>query len=176
VTAAPVPTNFATLDTATEGLMDATTDAINFLRSPPRANLLRSSNQTITTGTDTAIAFDAEAFDSHGGHDNAVNNSRYTAVYDGVYLVTYAVPWLTNTTNMKMAAWLLKSDGTAFAPCENDKDTSGITISLTGSSLMSLSTGDYVETWVWHNRGSSLAIDQTQHGGPRMSVLWVSAL
>lgn len=175
MTAAPVPTNFAALDTATEALMDATTNAITFLRSPPRASLTRSSNQTIADSTNTAVQFNAEEFDSEGGHDTVTNNTRYTAVYDGVYLVTYAVPWAATASEFKGAAWIRRSDGTDFAPSEIYKSTFNVSICCTGSSLVTLSTSEYVEIYCWQDRGGNLAIDQTQHGGPRMSVLWVSA-
>ena len=177
MTVPPSPTSWTNGDTITEAGLDATETAINFLRSPPRASLTRStSNQTIADNTNTAVQFNSEAFDSVNGHDTVTNNSRYTAVYDGIYLVTYAIPWVNTSVELKTAAWIHKSDGTEFAPCELYKNTFNVTISNTGSHPVTLAAGEYVEIYVWHDKGSNHQIDYTQHGGPRMGVLWVSAV
>lgn len=176
MTAAPVPTNFASLDTATEALMDATTDAINFLRSPPRAKLNRLTSQTIPTSTDTAIIWTSETYDSVNGHDNSTNPSRYTAVYDGLYTLKTSIPYLLNSDDFKIEVRFMRSDGVEYGTSAEYKAATGTTACVSTSADMHLLTGEYVEVITWHNRGSNATIDGSFHGSPHFDIRWVSAI
>jgi len=174
---APSPTSWTSGDTVTEAGLDATQAAINFLRSPPRAQLGRASLQNVTNNTNTAVKWTTEVFDSVNGHDTSTNNERYVAQYDGIYQVSATIPWETNTVLHKVAHWFRVNGSSSeeFAGCEIMKTTSDITLCTASTTHIELTTGDYVEVIVWHNKGSNHQIDHTQHGGPLFDIRWVSA-
>lgn len=163
-------------EVATEAKMDSISTAGSFLRSPPIAMLDRSTDQTIATSTHTAVQWNTETYDTANGHDTVTNNSRYTAQYDGIYALTASVPFANNSTSYKMELYFKRSDGVEYNGQSQTKTTSDTTQCLSSSTQMGLLTGEYAEVWVWHNRGSNLAIDSAFHGGPKFCVQWIYPL
>lgn len=56
----------------------------NNYRVPPMCKAIRSGNLSYTSAT--AVAWNDEAFDTDGMHDNSTNNSRITINTAGIYL------------------------------------------------------------------------------------------
>ncbi len=132
------------------------TTLITTLANPPRAQMRQIVAQGITTGTWTSLTFTAEDLDSHNGHDNVTNNTRYTGQVSGVYLLDGGVWFDANTTGVRMCRWakngtVLVGSGVEAAPVSG-----GQTALAAKGYLVSLNVGDYVELQAWHNRGSTL--------------------
>lgn len=131
-------------------------DTIADLANPPRAQMRQIVAQGIVNITWTSLTFTAEDMDSHSGHDNVINNSRYTAQVSGVYLLNGGVWFDANTTGVRMCRWakngtILVGSGVEAAPVSG-----GQTALAAKGYLVSLNVGDYVELQAWHNRGSTL--------------------
>src|SRR5215210_2153325 len=74
----------------------------------PSVRVYHNATQAITTGTETALAFNTERWDQAFGssaahHDTATNNSRLTALYAGIYLVQAHVEWTLEATGNRAA-------------------------------------------------------------------------
>lgn len=176
MTSAPVPPDWVEGETATEARMDSISAAINFLRSPPYAQLGRSSNQSVSDTTSTPVGWNSSTFDTVDGHSTVTNNTRYTAVYDGHYELSVSIPWINNTDTMKFECSFRRSDGEEFIGNSVMKTPSNVTIALSTTRTIALTTGQWVEVYVWHNRGASTSIDASFRGGPRWDIRWVGAL
>lgn len=176
MTIAPSPTSWSAGDTLTEAGLDTTETAINFLRSPPMAKLNRSSDQSVPNTTETAVQWNAETYDTHNGHDNTTDNTRYTAPYDGRYRLSASVPWAANANTTAVAMWFRRSDGVTYEGDERVKGTSNVVQCTSSSVVMEMLTGQYVEVYVWQNRGLASTIDASHRGGPQFDIEWVSAL
>lgn len=130
--------------------------SIASLANPPRAQLRQIVAQTITTSTWTALSFTAEDHDSHNGHDNVTNNTRYVAPINGVYELAGGVWFAANTTGVRFCRWT--KDGTILvgSGVEHMPVTGGQTGFAAKTYQVSMNAGQYVELQVWHNRGSNL--------------------
>src|SRR5919108_3473294 len=67
-------------------------EGISAAHLQPSVRVFHNATQSITTATETALAFNSERWDTAFGsastqHDTATNNSRLTAQYAGKYLV-----------------------------------------------------------------------------------------
>lgn len=174
-TAPPSP-NWATLETISETKLDSISTVLDFLKAPPLASLDRSSDQTISNTTHTAVQWNSETFDTVGGHDTVTNNSRYTAQYDGIYMLSASIPWTAHANACKYEMYFKRSDGIEYNGNSIQKSTSSHTLVTSSSRLMALTTGEYVEVWVWQDSGGNRTIESSFHGGPKFDIRWVSTL
>jgi hypothetical protein len=140
--------------------------------NPPAARLGRiTTNQSIADSTTTALQWNSELEDTHGGHDNTTNPSRYTAPVAGLYAVTVSAPWAQATLGARQLD--LRVNGSTIYPGARDGSPGNITFVQNASRKLRLAAGDYVEAVVWQSSGSSVAIDRTFHSGPGMEVCWL---
>lgn len=132
-------------------------------RMVPRARLdvpaflgTASTNQSLTSGTLTAINLNVEHIDTHGGHDTVTNNSRWTcpAGWGGIYLVTGRVLINTTVTNQVVQCSIAHNGvnlGYSQSNTFGDNDFS----SVAGPILLGLAPGDYVQLAAAQYSGSS---------------------
>ena len=152
-------------------------DPIKFLLSPPRAMLRQTTLQPLTTGVAAALAFQAEDVDDDvdgvGGHDNAVNNTRYTARYPGRYLLGGGVGFVANVTGRRGCYWAV--DGAAVNGSMTALPATAVLEANVPARAISvyLNTGDYVELVAFQESGGTLNTNVTTFNQPSMSVLWV---
>lgn len=138
----------------------------------PAARLGRTgTNQSIPTGFTSTLQWNTEFEDTHNGHDNVTNNSRYVAPISGLYLVTATAPWQLNSTGLREVS--LMTNGATIYDGNRIAAISGIVLTQSVSHLVRLAAGEYVETVVFQNSGVSLDIDRTWHSGPVMEVVWM---
>ena len=116
----------------------------------PAFHAYLSSHQSISTGTDTKVALDAEALDT----DNAFASNKFTVPtgQGGKYFIQGAVT-LTNSSgdvsNMGLAFVTIRKNGTgiggdARVDFRNNKG-SGMTLVI--SSILTLAADDYIELY-----------------------------
>lgn len=121
---------------------------INGTRINAGCRVYHSAAQSIATGTNVALAFNSERYDSDGFHDTVINNNRLTvpAGMGGKYLIFAHVEWAANTDatarilqlRVNNAAYIALDSRPAIA-------TAAITTRHTISTVYDLAAGDYME-------------------------------
>lgn len=157
------PTQIGALATAVENTLVAQVislqASIATLANPPRAQLRQIVAQNVTLNTWEALTFTAEDHDSHSGHSNSVNTSRYTAPINGVYEFDGSVWWAANSTGVRLTRW--HKNGVAVSGSGLEIDAVGNSGGQSGYAAKTMQiamiVGDYVELAVFQNAASPLA-------------------
>lgn len=165
----------------TTSQVSALVAVVRFNQRPPVANLRQTTLQTFTTSVAAAVAFNAEDSDDDvdgiGGHDNATNNTRWTARYPGLYLISGGITWVANATGLRLSWFRV-----------NGIDINGTLVELTatGGGAVSaipaltfqqfLAIGDYVELIGFQSSGGNLNTSVTSTDQPHMTVAFKSKL
>jgi hypothetical protein len=116
---------------------------------------------SIANGTDTALTWNTEQFDSGGYHSTATNTSRFTipAGKAGYYLLSAQTTWGANATGNRVNS--IRKNGT-----QNNINVSGYgaNITITGSYvlnqtwLVNAAVADYYELYAQQSSGGALAV------------------
>jgi hypothetical protein len=141
----------------------------------PVVRVTHTLNQTITTATDTALAFNTERFDSAAGiadtmHDNATNNSRLTCRYAGIYQITAIVNWTFNASGFRYLA--IRLNGSTLIA--RDGREGNATTAQSVSALYALAVNDYVEAVVTQDSGTSRTVEQNSNYSPEFMMVRVA--
>ena len=151
-------------------------DPIAFLLARPRAELRQTAAQAFVTATITAVQFNAEDVDTDvsgtGGHDNAVNNTRWTAVYAGWYQVGGGVSFAVSAVGDRFC-WL-RVNGTDVNGSMGfvAADATGLAVPMCRTKLVFLNVGDYVELIGYQDSGGNLNTGVTTREQPNMTIIW----
>ena len=136
----------------------------------------KSAAQTISTGVTTAVTFDTETFDTDNFHSTSTNTSRMTVPTGkaGKYLVTAGVTFATNATGNR-EIYIYKNGNqysSAFQP-----GTSVGSTSIVIADVVSMAVGDYVESRVAQDSGSSVDVrgDNWGVGATYLAVSYLGA-
>jgi hypothetical protein len=135
----------------------------------------RSTNQTITTSTQTKIIFDSVDSDGWNCWDVSPNPTRLTVPVTGRYIITGNVAFEAASAGHR-AINILKNDTlelarSDFNPVSNSIDTH----STVTCHAVSLTKGDYVELRAWQNSGSDLDILDSGEHSPRFSLIYLGS-
>jgi hypothetical protein len=108
-----------------------------------------SSDQTISSGTETKVAFNTEVFDSDNAFDNS-SNYRFTVPSGkaGKYIFNYTVDVFNSNDAIKNFNSYLKKNGTTFFESTWNTNDNAETIRRFSSSFSvcdDLSASDYIE-------------------------------
>lgn len=138
--------------------------ATDYLANPPACKANRTTNQTISHNTDTAVALaDAESYDTATMHDLVTNSTRVTVPAAGLYVCTFNCSWATSGT--AMIAKLRVNGATGYNSVR--ADGSG-TLNQLVSDVIKLAAGDYVEGVVFQFSGGNLTLSSGS-----LSVVWM---
>ena len=130
-----------------------TTGTVMVSGNMPAFSAYLSSNQTISTGTDTKVQFNTEVFDTNSCYDNTTNY-RFTPTVAGYYEVTVSVRDNTGAATGTIRAQIFKN-GSAYTTSIANNTTNGMTSLATNLIYMNGST-DYLEGYIFQNSGSSM--------------------
>lgn len=135
----------------------------------------RSTNQTITTSTQTKIIFDTVDSDAWNCWDVSPNPTRLTVPITGRYFVTGNVSFQAASSGHR-AINILQNGTTELArsdfnPVSNSIDTH----STVNTHAITLNKGDYVELRVWQNSGSNLDIMADGDHTPKFSLIYLGS-
>jgi hypothetical protein len=114
--------------------------------SPPQARVYRDSNQSIPSGTPTAITFNQESYDNCGAHSTSADTSRLTAPIAGVYEIVGQ--FLFDSTGGGDRSGSIRLNGTtdiALLGTIGFTYAAAISQRISGSTQYRLEAGDYVE-------------------------------
>lgn len=151
-------------------------DTGNYLLNVPGAFLTQSATQSVPNSTWTALAFDQSVFDSYGGHSNATNNTRYTAIVAGWYIVFGCVSFAGNATGNRGCS--VAKNGTRIQGAAGFGPTITVGNSPTNPSppcIVFMNVGDYVEIDGYQVSGGALATNSSADLDSSMTVVWVHA-
>lgn len=127
------------------------------------ATITNSVNQNAVAAGSVTLAFDTDVYDPWGMHDLAVNPSRLTIKYPGIYVITANVRWENPVTGNRQAQ-IQKNGNTALAIDVRPASTNvNMRTSQDLSTVARLEVGDYLEVIVTNDSGSANPIiAQTQ--------------
>ena len=119
----------------------------------------KSAVQAITSGTETAVTFNEEDFDTNSIHDNVTNNTRFTvpASLGGYWEFTFVAGYDSDmTTGGATLNWHVRSNGTTTLYRNNivSPNTTNNRAYFGTSFIANLAAADYVELLVTHNDGA----------------------
>jgi len=161
------PISAARLGVLEEGILDASL--------APAVRAFHNANQSIASdGAWHALALNSERFDQAGGssstmHDTVTNNSRLTAIYAGIYLITGSVEFAANATGTRWLRIFLNNT-TAIADVD-DSGTLTPSVLMTVTTVYSLAVNDFVELSVQQNSGGALNILSSGNYSPEFSMV-----
>jgi len=118
------------------------------------AQAKRTTNQTISNNTETALSFDAENYDTDSYHDNSTNPTRLTVPATGIYLITGAIYW-TSAINSATILLGIKKNASDWIAIQNQPETGAGNQGFVIATIASLTASDYVELRVHQSSGSS---------------------
>lgn len=134
---------------------DGVRDNLEFLIAPPLCSAFGTAPQSIPNDTATAMAAGGENFDTDAMHSTVTNNSRVTFQTAGRYEVGVAVLWASNATGRRAVD--LRVNGTTTYNLDGRMTvTTGNSMAVTGSRLLTVAAGDYVECMTLQSSGGSL--------------------
>jgi hypothetical protein len=119
--------------------------------------LRHSVDQNVTTATMTTLTFDTESIDI-GGYHSSGNPTRGVAPITGVFEVSFAAAYTEVTAAGQQRKGDICVNGVLQKEFFSTRGAVGDIIGLSGSMILSLTAGDYVEIKVWQNSGSTIAI------------------
>ena len=133
-------------------------DQIEFLTSPPMAELRRTTAFSIPNSSTTAIQFDSAVIDNYSGWV-AGSPSRWTVPVAGIYLVSGLLSWASNATGLRTAE--IGVNGTTVPGTQTRiTPVSGSATAIpTLAKLITLAVNDYVELRSFQSSGGALNTD-----------------
>lgn len=138
------------------------------------ATAYRSTAQSITNATFTAVLFDAESADTDTYHSTSSNTSRLTVPATGMYRVTYDAAFAVGAGGAERSFWVaINGAGGASANRYAITSTGPNVPNARNASIdLPLTAGDYVELWCYQDSGGALntASEATSPGPMRMSI------
>lgn len=152
-------------------------DAIRFLQAKPIAQLRQTTLQTLTTATYTPIQFQSEAFDldpdSVGGHDTAVDNTRFTARYPGYHIASGLITYAASGAGARHAGWRVNGTDVPGSYLSANPTAADVTGAAPHVMRVFLNIGDYIELIGYQTSGGNLqtfAANTSYQSG--MSIGW----
>jgi hypothetical protein len=140
-------------------------------------SLTKSSSQSISNATPTAITFDGENFDTDAFHDNSTNNSRITipSGKGGKYLITGVTSFAANATGVRVTKIykngidsVYLAHAIAAAPAT---DFTNAVYSL----ILSLDAADYIQIYAEQSSSGSLNLNTSGAVGCFVQVQYLGA-
>ena len=109
----------------------------------------------MNSGTDTAISFEAENFDTDAFHDNSTNNTRITipSGKGGKYLFSFTMTIAANGSGVRSAN-LQINGSTVHQVVTAITAGAGISTRLTGTRIFSLVATDFVTLRLYQDGGT----------------------
>lgn len=134
----------------------------------PACRAYRSTNQTIASLTDTALTFDANAYDNGSLHSTSSNTSRITIAVAGLYHFQFWAQWATNNAGSRWCYFRPNGSG-SFGYCSFPFRANGGHGMNIGADYY-MNVGDYVEVVVGQDTGGNLDIQGSSPTTPSFSA------
>lgn len=137
----------------------------------PAVRVYHSATQSITSGTETALAFNSEIYDTAANaaatmHDSVTNNSRLTCRYAGKYHITGNIEYASNATGQR---WItIRANGSAgtYLALGRGLGNGTYPTTLVVCVDLDMAVNDYVELITFQDSGGALNVQAASTGGP----------
>ena len=128
-------------------------------RPSNRCKVYNSTAQSIPDQAFTAVTFDSEVYDT-GLHSTSSNTSRITITQAGTYVFTAQLQYDATALGTFVLAGIYKNGtpGTSGFPLCIDRQGATSFQPHTLAVVDSVAAGDYVQVFVYHDRGSSVSL------------------
>jgi hypothetical protein len=149
---------------------------VSTVRNHPRASLRQTVAQSVPDNAFTSVTYTTEDLDSHYGHSNTTNTSRYTAPVTGVYEFSGGVGFALNAAGARGCRWT--KNGTELSGSQILLPTTGGLVNTmvpARTISLRLTAGDYVQLQAYQNSGGLLNTVVTTSEQANMSVKYVGA-
>lgn len=157
----PVTRAWVAGEVVTAGYMNNNiTSVLGWLLAPAICRVRATGAQSIANNTFATLTFDAEDLDSTGMHSTSVNTSRITAVYPGWYFSAGANCWAAGggaATSRRLSQHLVNAGSALNGSIGGGVGMNSIMPAVWRSMHIYLNVGDYVETQIYQDTGSSLS-------------------
>lgn len=134
------------------------------------AKVMRNAAQSLPNGAFTPIQFDTEVFDV-GACWAPGRSTRLVAPIAGVYLVTFA-GGLATAVGGRVAAQLRRNGATLEYGGTLTPTASAPEVGAAGSTLVSMSAGDYLELQIYQESGGAVNTGSSGYSRPTVSFMW----
>lgn len=144
-----------------------------FVHDVDCVRVYNDANITITTGTDTALTFNQERYDTNAMHSTVSNPSRLTCVTTGKYNITGNVQWADTMTAANLIKLWIELNGTTIIGASFYASVpagAGVNLTQVVSTDYALTATDYVELHVRHNEGADETILCTANYSPEFMM------
>lgn len=139
----------------------------------PSARAYHNANQSITTATNTALAFNSERFDTDTIHDTVTNNSRLTCKTAGKYLIQASLEWAPNATGRRLSQLLLNN--TNIIDRDDRRPVDAVyPVYNKLACIYDLAVNDYIEVQVLQDSGGALNVVFSGNYTPEFSMIRVA--
>lgn len=136
----------------------------------PRA--YRTTDQTLTTGVDTVVTFEADEADDLN-HWVSGSATRLTAIVPGRYLPVASVRFAANGTGFR-AAWIVRNGSTTLGRAQYIATAAAApTWFDVVAQPTTLAVGDYLELTVSQNSGGNLALSPSGNWSVALSMSYL---
>lgn len=140
----------------------------------PYVILTHTANQSITTATETALAFDTELAKTEAGlHSTTVNNTRITPTRAGLWLVFAGGRWASSTLGTIRDTYIKKSNTTYQAI--DGRHPPNAVLDYTLMTIRRYATTDYIEHRVFQDSGGALNLQVNTEWSPIFGAIWLAA-
>jgi hypothetical protein len=164
---ATLQSNLASINSS----LSAAVASLAFVRAKPVAKLRQSVIQgPLTAGVFTPLTFTTEDYDSHNGHDNVTNPSRYTIQQAGVYFMFggFAI----NSSAGTIRGSQYKKNGTSIPGTTMQVPPGGFNAVVPArAAIVSLIVGDFIELAV--DPGTSASTFVTSDYQSTFEIAWL---
>jgi hypothetical protein len=134
--------------------------------------MYNSTTQTTTTGQWTAVSFNTAVWTN--GFALTTPSTRMTAPISGLYRVTATVqiPGNSGGTNRSLCFRVNGNSNNRYGLIGGPLFSSGTSTTFTITTILSLSTSDYVEVYVFQDSGATLTLpgEVTYNGIQRFTI------
>jgi hypothetical protein len=172
-TVPPLPT-WTAGQRVTGALLQQMTTFCTFVANPPIAQLTQTVATSMASGAWTTVSFNSSIVDTYTGHNNAINNSRYTSQLAGYYLVSGVVAWVASSGN-KWARIAKNGSAVTGSGGEASGSAADVSATLTKPILVSLNLGEFVELQGAQFTGGAINTALASETTSMLDVVWVHA-
>lgn len=137
--------------------------------SPPGCRVYHSTTQSISSGSDTAVAFDSEYFDNDTMHSTSSNTSRVTITTAGHYLLTAKIGWGAFNNGDYTAKLVVNGSTTIAIDTRTVPASAALPARTCLAANYKLAAADYVEVVVNQTSGVGVLVSAT----PEFGAAWL---
>ena len=141
----------------------------------PSVRAFRSTNQTITSGSNQTITFNSERWDTNAMHDPTTNSSRLVAPIDGVYTISANVVWSGGACGGGCFLGVHRNGG-SFIGTASNPEAGSFELDQSLTTQYALKAGDYVEVQVYQGSGASHQLLVIPNVSPEFAMTWLGPI